>query len=499
MGEKNSDKKDSKALLIVKEALENKEAMERKRKDESLAYSVKDSAAVNSTVGFGDHYLSAYGVAMNATNSQITMLTSVPNLIAPLAQLFTPKVMEKVPRRKIFSVSILIQSLLWVPIILVALFFINGLKNAPLFLIIFFTLYAIAGNFAGPAWASWIGDLIDKKNAGNFFGFRNKIGGACALVSIIIGGLILNFFDKTIAPITGKTWMVLVGFSIIFFFAMIFRLISRHYVLKQYEPPFKTQEGYYFSFLSFVKKSYKNNFGRFSIFVACIVIATNIGGPLFTLYVLKELNFSYMQYTIYILASTVSSFIFMSFWGKFSDKYGYVRLIKITGFMVPFVAFLFGAPYFFWQANAHATLTFWFIVGVQFFSGFAWAGFNLASGNFVYDVATPQRRSLCVAYSSILNGIGVFIGATIGGILSTILPITFMSKILFVLLLSGVCRLIVILIFYNKIREVKTVEKYKSFWFFWKNHHPVTPMNFAAPFIYPMKFLGKMIRKGKKS
>ena len=491
------DKKEGqkKQLSIVKEALEDNEKIERDRKEESLKNSVKDSAAVNATAGFGDNYLSAYAVAMNATNSQVAMLTSVPNLIAPLSQLFTPKLMEKVSRKKIFSISILIQSLLWIPMILVSLFFIGGIKYAPLFIVIFFTLYAITGNFAAPAMASWLGDLIDKKNAGKFFGFRNKIGGITALSSMLIGGLTLSFFEKKVALITGKTWTVFIGFSLIFFLAMIFRLISRYYVLKQYEPEFKIQQGYYFNFLDFIKKSYKNNYGKFVLFVALMVFATNIAGPLTTVYVLRKLNFSYLQYTFFLVAAAVFTFMFMPVWGRFSDKYGNVKMIKITSFMVPLIILFWGIPYFTWGEAAHPALTFYFYILIQFFSGFAWAGFNLAAGNFVYDAVTPARRSLCVAYSSILNGIGVFIGATLGGLMATALPIKFMDKIMFVLLLSGIIRLIIAFIFNNKIKEVKSVEKYKPLL---KIHFPIQPYIGIMQLIFPIRGIKKIFSKKQK-
>jgi len=277
---------------------------------------------------------------------------------------------------------------------------------------------------------------------------------------------------------------------------MIFRLISRKYVLKQYDPGFKIQPGYYFSLVSFIKKSYKNNYGKFVWYVSLMVLATNIAGPLTTIYVLKNLNFSYLQYMIFLVASAVSNFMFMPLWGRFSDKYGNIKLITITGYMVPFVILLWGIPYFTGLEITNPTLTFYFYVIIQLFAGFCWSGFNLAAGNFVYDVATPARRSLCVAYSSVLNGVGVFIGATIGGILATSLSISFMNKIMFVLLLSGVLRLVVSIIFHNKIKEVKKVEKYRVQF---KMHFPTNPNLGLMQLILPIKGIKNIFtRKNKK-
>jgi uncharacterized membrane protein len=64
--------------------------------------------------------------------------------------------------------------------------------------------------------------------------------------------------------------------------------------------------------------------------------------------------------------------------------------------------------------------------------------------------------NLCVAYSSILNGSAIFLGATIGGLLAS-LPITFMNVFLFVFLISGIARIIVIAGLFSSIREIRQV------------------------------------------
>jgi MFS family permease len=423
----------------------------------SKSYSLKDAASVNATVGFGDHYISPYMIALNATNQQIATLTSIPNLIAPLAQLFTSNVMQKFSRKKIFSISILIQCLLWIPIIIVSLLFLKNIIYAPLLVVIFWTIYAAFGNFASPAWSSWIGDLVKKEETGKFFGLRNKIGGVCALISMIIGGLILDKF-KILAEITNTQAWIFAGFTFLFLLAMTFRLLSRHYVLQQYEPNFKFEKEYYFSFFQFIKKAPKNNYGRFAIYISFVFLATNIAGPFYSVYMLRVLNFSYTQFILINVFATIGSFIFMPIWGKFTDKFGNIKTLKITSFLIPVICFV-------WLLPPTIAGFFYIILLANFFSGFSWAGFNLATGNFVYDAATPQRRSLCVAYSNVLNGIGVFTGATLGGILATVLPenVFVFHRLIFISLISGIARYLIAFIMAPKLKEVRTIEQ-KSSW-----------------------------------
>lgn len=426
------------------------EAKKKELIEKSKKYSLKDAGFVNGTVGFGDNYISAYGVALNASPTQIGLLTSMPNLFAPFAGLMTHKFMEKNPRKKIFGLSILLQSLMWLPIIFVSFLFLKNITYAPLLLVLFYTIYALFGNFASPAWISWIGDLVIGKESGRFFGLRNKIGGVTALISMIIAGLILDLFRKTSAI---NSSYVFIGFGLIFFIAMIFRFVSRHYVLKQYEPEIKLKKENYFSFSQFLKAIPKSNYGRFALYISLIVLATNIAGPFYTIYMLRDLGFSYFYFMLIQVAAALALFLFMSKWGNFSDRYGNIITIKITAYLVPIVCFL-------WPVSVFIAMPFkfYFLMTINFFSGFAWAGFNLAAGNFVFDAATPQKRGLCSAYSAVMNGFGVVIGTTIGSLIISYSNISFMNVILFVSLVSGIARFLVSFAMVSEIKEVREVE-----------------------------------------
>lgn len=422
-------------------------------KERSRKYSLRDSASVNATVGFGDNYISAYAVAMNATPAQVGLLTSVPNLIAPLAQLATSKAMERTSRKKIFSWSILVQSLLWLPMIFVSFLFLKNILFAPILLVIFYTAYALFGNFAAPAWVSWIGDLLNPKEAGKFLGLRNKIGGITGLIAMILGGIFLDLFKKQ-SEISSQTYFIFIGFGIIFLLAMFFRLLSRHFVLKQHEPQFRFEKAHYFSFFQFIKKIPKSNYGKFSLYVALIVLATNIAGPYYTIYTLRNLKFSYIEFMMINVAASVTTFLFISKWGKFADRHGNIQMIKITSILVPVMPFMWPAiPYL------PTELVFPYVMLINLISGYVWGGFNMAAGNFVFEAATPQRRGLCSAYSSIMNGLGVVIGATIGSILITYVKISFIDIILFVSIISGISRFAVFIIMRKSIKEVREVKK----------------------------------------
>jgi MFS family permease len=90
-------------------------------------------------------------------------------------------------------------------------------------------------------------------------------------------------------------------------------------------------------------------------------------------------------------------------------------------------------------------------------AGTLWSGFNLAALNYIYDCVTKQRRGICSAYFDALNGIGVFLGATFGGLIATYGNVGFISIILFLFLLSGLLRLAFSAAILPMLKEVKRV------------------------------------------
>ena len=56
-------------------------------------------------------------------------------------------------------------------------------------------------------------------------------------------------------------------------------------------------------------------------------------------------------------------------------------------------------------------------------SGFAWAGFSLSAGNFLYDLIPGTRRATAMAFHNVFVAIGVFLGGMLGALLSRVAPV----------------------------------------------------------------------------
>lgn len=453
--EKGKEKVEEEKKYIERKKKKEKEEKKRQEKkkereliEKTKLLSVYEGSAYAVSEGFGMRYITPYALQLGATNAHIGFLSSLPSLLGNFSQLFTSKVIEKFSRKKVVVRGALIQAIMWLLIIAIgALFFFLHLnsKITPMILVLIYTVLIAAGSFIAPAWNSWMKDIVTEKS-GTYFGHRNRIVGFVVLLSMLVGGFILDYFKKT---------KIFIGFVVLFSLAFIARIVSTFLLSKKYEPKLTHEKGYFFSFWQFVKYIPKSNFGKFTVLVALMQFTTAIASPFFSVYMLKDLGFSYTQWIIVTISSSLASLLLMPLWGKFADHYGNIKAVKITSFLVPFVPLL-------WVASLIVPKSFliFYLVAVEAFSGIAWAGFNLASSNFIYDAVTRQRMALCVAYYNMLNGIGVFLGATIGGFLSSSPLIIGISPILLVFLISGIARLVVAILMTPKVREVREVKKF---------------------------------------
>lgn len=407
--------------------------------NEASAYSVMD--------GFGLRYITPYALAVGSNNTQIGLLSSLPSLLGNLSQLITLKLMKIWTRKKIVFTAVLLQALMWLALLFIGSFYFifNQKTITPILVIIVYTLLILFGAFGGPAWQSWMKDLI-KKDIGIYFGKRSRIATAISLTCMLLAGFILDYFKQT---------KIFIGFIILFLIASLGRLISARLMLKQYEPPIKIEDKYFFSLKDFVKRMHKNNFGRFVIYYALVSLAINISSPFLAVYMLKTLNFSYTFFMAVTLASVITTLLFVGLWGKFADKYGNLKVMQITGALTPILPFLWFASI--WIPGKIGV--FIYLILVECFSGAIWAGFNIAAGNFIYEAVTRQRVAICATYFNILAGLGVLIGSMTGGLLSSHYSTIFgLNSLLCVFILSGIVRYLVYFFMVSKIREVREVK-----------------------------------------
>ena len=414
--------------------------VERGKKEKTLKLSTKEGGAASVMTGAGDAYIVPYALALNANNAQIGYLTSLAGLIGPTSQIVGSKLMYKYSRKKLVTSAVFLHASMWLVFVILGLLywkgFLAGSSVATIFIILY-CAYALIGSLGGPAWFSLMGDLVDSKKRGSYFGKRNRISGIVSMIVTLGAAFVLDF--------TKNYNLVILGFIIIFTIAAAGRFFSFYFLTKHYYPKMNMKKEDYFSFWQFIKKAPKNNFGRFVIFISFVTFGTNFAAPFFGVYMLEELHYSYTWFTTVTLSAGIFTLLSMPFWGKIGDKYGNRQLMKIGMFMVPVLPL----PWIIFK-NPVAL-----IFSAQLLSGLGWAAFNLGLSNYIYDAVTPGRRGFCVAYFNVINGFGVFAGAILGGLFAQYVHFSFINTFFLIFLISAVLRALPGFILFPKIKEVR--------------------------------------------
>ncbi len=407
----------------------------RSRSDEarkSLRYSILDGSASSAFLGLTQEYISPFALALKATTVQIGLLSSLPNLAIALCQLAGPRLSEQHgSRKRLILRAVFLQALLWAPILLVPYIF-PGQKAW--WLVGLFTLSAIAGSIASPAWWSLMSDLVPVETRGRFFGLRGTICGFVSLAFFLIGGLVLHFSAADIFA----------GFAILFGGAILFRLISWYFLSKMYDPPLLTGWWDRYSLPDLASTLASSNLGRYIVFSSLMNFAIYLAGPFFAVYMLRDLSFSYLAYAGVTAASSLASLVFLTFWGRRADRTGNVKVLNATSLLVPLIPLL-------WLASHRI----YYLIPVQILSGFAWSGFTLASTNFISEASPAENRTRYVALFNFMNGLGICLGALAGGFLVSLLPPLLGYPILALFLISGLLRLLVALVLRRSFSEVR--------------------------------------------
>ncbi len=425
---------------------------EEEHKYRARRMSIKEGAAYSVTDGAGLRFITPFALALGANAAQIGFLNSAPHMFGNLFQMLTLRLMKRSPRKTIVVFGALMQGLMWLPLIAIAalrLFADISTQSLVYLLIAFYTVLVIFGGMISPAWNSWMKDVITR-HVGRYFGRRSRINGFVIIATMLAAGALLDFFRKT---------EVFYGFVILFLLAFLARMYSVSLFRRQYEPKFTPDDRYFFTLRQFVEHMFSNNFGRFVIFVSLLSFATAIAAPFFAVYMLKDLGFSYLTFTIVSMTASFTTILFVSFWGRFADKYGNIKVMRMTGFFIPFIPLLW--LFFGSTMRESATILMVFLVLVEVMSGIVWSGLNLSAVNFIYDAVSRERLAICVAYFNILTSIGAFFGAMIGGFIASSGIFAFgLKPILLIFLLSGVLRAAVYFLMMPRLQEVRPVKKF---------------------------------------
>ncbi|MBS3147682.1 MFS transporter [Candidatus Woesearchaeota archaeon] len=338
--------------------------------------------------GFTAVYLTAYALALGASNTVIGFLGALPFLASMLTQIIGAELVQHYSRRHIYALFAGIGRLLWLPILLAPFLFEKPLLTvavAYLFIKLFETM-------TDPSSTTLLADIVPEQARGEFTSNRLRLLSLCAMISMVLGGLWLKQFPKE-SP---------TGFAIMFAVGAVFGIISVIFFTKVKEPEYS--DHVHHKLTEFF--SLDSNLRRFVTFSCAFNFAYMLASPLIAVYMLKTLELTYSFYGLLTALSLLTQLIFSRYIGKLTDSFG-DKPIAILGIIGTAVV-----PLIYLLINKETT---WLLIPAHIFSGFVWTAADISRFNLLLDLTSPQKRAMQIAEYSLYTNIPLIVAPILGG------------------------------------------------------------------------------------
>ena len=345
-------------------------------------------------------FLTGFALHLGMDEFSIGILAAMP-YAATLFQLQGSYLIAKNGRRKRLAIlSAAIARSMWLIVLGIACLPLSSLvvKHILLLGLIFLSHCFISISYV--SWLSWTSELVPEESLGNFFGTRNMLNGTASIATVIAFGYFLDFTQRKLPGAS------LEGFSLIFVAAVLFGLLSCLFLRRISDPPNDPDRELDFkkNLLLPLKDA---NFFRFLRYTFFWNLAVYCAGPFITLYMLRELGFSYGFVAILAMISSIADMTAMKFWGVVSDRFKNKAIIHAASWIAVFLPLL-------WSLVRPGSV--WMPVCLHFLGGGFWAGIQLCTNNLVLRIAPRPHRPLYISAYNITAGIGATVAPVLAGL-----------------------------------------------------------------------------------
>jgi len=371
---------------------------------EGLRYVIKDGVA-SQAMGIltGGAFLVAFAIKLGASNLVIGLLAAIGPL-SQLLQLPAILLVERIRNRRTVTVAAAaLGRLCWALIVLIPFLFAAGRARAVLLGALI--LASAFGAVGGCSWNSWMRDLIPQNILGGFFSKRMKIATGVGIALSLCAAVYLDYWKKILGEYE------LEGYSILFFAGFLSGLAGVYFLWRTPEVPMAPAVERPKLYKLLWQPFKDENFRKLIAFLCSWNFAVNLAGPFFMVYMLKRLGLS-MSFVIGLsIISQVMNFIFLSVWGRFTDRFSNKSVLAVSGtfFIFSILAWTFTTMperYF---------LTIPLLVLIHIVMGTFSAGVTLASGNIALKLAPEGKATSYLAVNTIVSSFAAGIAPILGG------------------------------------------------------------------------------------
>lgn len=393
---------------------------------------------------------------------QFGLLTALP-FIASLVSMPASLLIERTGERKrIFLLSLMTQRFLWFAIAALPVWLVwrAGGTSSQLVVWVFLTLVFLmhcGQAVGGPAWVSWMGDIVPERSRGRYFSRRRQWGALAALPAAYLTGHLLDGVNRS-DPMNTLIWCGSVfGIAAVFGIMDIAMFIP---VREPHRPPVRNRH----LFTLFTQPLRDRQFLVFAGFVGTMTFAISFMGQFVTLFMIERLKITNTAtQTMLLIAPLAAQWLTFGLWGRAVDRMGKRPVMALAGLgLVPVgIGWIFVSPTNPWLGYLLSGL-----------GAALWAGFEVANLNVILefsgsddDDATTGRRggSNYVAVNSVIINVAGCLGGLGSGWIAQSLRtwewrhgVAWMQSFTFyevLFILSGVLRLVAVVAFVPRIHE----------------------------------------------
>ncbi len=285
--------------------------------------------------------------------------------------------------------------------------------NAKLTIAMFCALASAASIFIiNPIYNDWLAEMVPTDSRGTFFSRRNAIGTAVGATTGIIGGLILDAFQRR-----GYDQA---GFSTIFGIGIVAALISFSFFLrmKDLERAHPIRQSLLKGIVAFGAPFRDTAYRPVLIFLGAATVGQGFAGSFYFAYGLESLHLPFTVLQLAGACQAIGTVLSARFWGFASDKYGNKPMLAIAGLCLAInpIPWMMCRPD---QLRFDTIL----LLSAHVFFGVMWGGVNLCQFNIMLSTAKPEDRAnylgAGMALTALIGGLSPMVGASVMATLRT--------------------------------------------------------------------------------
>jgi MFS family permease len=362
---------------------------------------VAEGVAFSLMVGAGEAYVPAFALAAGHGDAAAGLVATLPMLAGALLQLSTPAGVARLrSHRRWVVLTATLQALSFAPLVAGALLGEIGLA----WIFLAAALYWGAGMAAGPAWNTWVDDLVPARIRPRFFAARNRAQQAMLLAGLASAGALLHFR-------TGSAAAPLAVFAALFAAAGAARLLSARLLARQSEPHPELPETRELTLARFLGGLRGTPQGRLLRHLLAMTMAVHVAAPFFTPYMLRHLGLSYGAFGLLTAGAFVSRVLALPLLGRAAVRFGTRALLRFgaSGIVV--------LPPLWLLSDDLRWLLF-----VQLASGVVWGAFELSAMLSVFEGIDRRERTSVLTLYNFSNAAAIAAGSLLGGAFFRFLP-----------------------------------------------------------------------------